>query len=87
MLSHGTFEHSTTDLVRLSSGRVVHIAGTKRGVFSSVTFDKRFSLGDKLNESNLRATLSKEGELVVTAPKVGTGVKEERRRISILKEL
>ena len=73
--------------IEVIGGRVVHITGEKRGTFSTVTFDKRFGLGDKLNESNLRAALSKEGELVVTAPKVGTGVQEERRRISILKEL
>lgn len=73
--------------VELVGGRMVHIAGERRGPFTSATFDKRFSLGDKLNEADLRATLSKNGDLVVTAPKVGTDVKEERRKIPILEEL
>ena len=46
---------------------------------SHVSFDKRFSIGQHLNESNLAAKMTKDGKLVVTAPKVGSGEKDEVR--------
>eukprot|EP01083_Nonionella_stella_P213986 771292_1 len=77
--------------IEVLGGRIVHIKGDKttssKTSSSRVSFDKRFSIGQHLNESNLKAKLTKDGNLVVTAPKVGTGEKEEVRKIPIAEEL
>lgn len=68
-------------------GRIVHIKGEKRTSNSHVSFDKRFSIGQHLNESNLAAKMTKDGKLVVTAPKVASGEKDEVRKIPVKVEL
>jgi len=73
--------------VEVIGGRIVHIKGEKTTPNSHLSFDKRFTIGQHLNESNLKAKLTKSGDLVVTAPKVGSGEKEEVRKISIAEEL
>ncbi|KAL7531181.1 hypothetical protein ACHAXR_007429, partial [Thalassiosira sp. AJA248-18] len=73
--------------IEVIGGRVIHIKGEKTTSSSQVSFDKRFSIGQHLNESNLKAKLSKDGKLIVSAPKVGTGKKEEVRKIPIAEEL
>eukprot|EP01083_Nonionella_stella_P274822 933095_1 len=69
--------------VEVIGGRFIHIKGEKTTDSSYVSFDKRFSIGQHLNESNLEAKLTKDGKLIVTAPKVGTEKKEEVRKITI----
>ena len=73
--------------IEVIGGRVVHIKGEKNTKDSHVSFDKRFSIGQHLNEENLKASFSKGGNLVVTAPKVGSGEKAEVRKIPIAEEL
>ena len=73
--------------IEIIGGRVVHIKGEKTTDSSHVSFDKRFSIGQHLNESSLEAKLTKDGDLIVTAPKVGTEEKEEVRKIDIKEEL
>ena len=73
--------------IEVIGGRIIHIKGEKNTPSSHVSFDKRFSIGQHLNESNLKAKLTKDGDLVVTAPKAGTGEKEEVRKIPIAEEL
>mmetsp|Transcript_21439 Transcript_21439/g.44727 ORF Transcript_21439/g.44727 Transcript_21439/m.44727 type:complete len:100 (-) Transcript_21439:53-352(-) len=65
--------------------RIVHIYGEKKTESSQVSFDKRFSIGNKLEESNLKAELTKDGKLVVTAPKAKMyNKKEDTRKIPIV---
>ncbi|KAL7465084.1 hypothetical protein ACHAXS_005409 [Conticribra weissflogii] len=65
--------------------RIVHIYGEKKTETSQVSFDKRFSIGNKLDESNLKAELTKGGTLVVTAPKAKMyDKKEDTRKIPIV---
>mmetsp|Transcript_11487 Transcript_11487/g.21268 ORF Transcript_11487/g.21268 Transcript_11487/m.21268 type:complete len:233 (-) Transcript_11487:25-723(-) len=73
--------------IEVIGGRIIHIKGEKITSSSRVSFDKRFSIGQHLNESNLKAKLTKDGDLVVSAPKVATGEKEEVRKIPIAEEL
>ena len=86
--SFSTRATDTADIdIEVVGGRVIHIKGEKTKDSSHVSFDKRFSIGQHLNESNLKAKLTKDGDLVVTAPKVGTGKKDEVRKIPIQEEL
>mmetsp|Transcript_21504 Transcript_21504/g.38508 ORF Transcript_21504/g.38508 Transcript_21504/m.38508 type:complete len:215 (+) Transcript_21504:84-728(+) len=73
--------------IEVLGGRIIHIKGEKNTPNSRVSFDKRFSIGQHLNESNLEAKLTKDGDLVVTAPKVVTSEKKEVRTIPITQEL
>ena len=73
--------------IEVIGGRIIHIKGEKNTSNSHVGFDRRFSIGQHLNESNLKAKLTKDGDLVVTAPKVGTGEKDEVRKLPIAEEL
>lgn len=68
-------------------GRIIRIKGEKKTSNSHVSFDKRFSIGQHLNESNLAAKMTKDGKLVVTAPKVGSGDTDEVRKIPVKVEL
>ena len=52
-------------------GRVIHIKGEKKTPSSHISFDKRFSIGQHLNESDLKAKLTRDGDLVVTDGKEG----------------
>ena len=72
VLSIPDFIHSENINVEVVGGRMIHIQAEKTGPGSRKRFlDKRFALGEHLNESNLEAKLSK-GKLVVSAPKDGT---------------
>mmetsp|Transcript_33327 Transcript_33327/g.70055 ORF Transcript_33327/g.70055 Transcript_33327/m.70055 type:complete len:215 (+) Transcript_33327:161-805(+) len=73
--------------IEVLGGRIIHIKGEKNTPTSRVSFDKRFSIGQHLNESDIEAKLTKDGDLVVTAPKVGTSEKKEVRKIAITEEL
>ena len=86
VLSIPDFIHSENINVEVVGGRMIHIQAEKTGPGSRKRFlDKRFALGEHLNESNLEAKLSK-GKLVVSAPKDGTGI-NHRRNIPIKEEL
>jgi len=77
-------------MVDVIGNRIIHIRGEHRNSNSHVSFDKRFALGNHVNESELKAKLNKDGDLVVTAPKVGgdkTTKDEVRRHIPIAEEL
>ena len=77
-------------MVDVIGNRIIHIRGEHRNVANShVSFDKRFALGSHVNESNLKAKLTKDGDLVLTAPKVGgeKTTKDEVRHIHIAEEL
>ena len=77
-------------MVDVIGNRIIHIRGEHRNVANShVSFDKRFALGSHVNESELKAKLNKDGDLVVTAPKVGGDktTKDEVRHIHIAEEL
>lgn len=50
----------------------------------ALTRDSRLA---SLNESDLKAKLTRDGDLVVTAPKKGMEKKDEVRKISIAEEL
>ena len=73
--------------IEVLRGRIMHIKGEKSIPNLRASFDKRFSIGQYLNESNLKAKLTKDGDLVVTAPKVGTSEKKEVRKNYITEEL
>lgn len=77
--------------VEVIGGRIIHIKGEKTTTSSGSSyyesFDKKFSIGQHLDEANLEAKLTKDGKLVVTAPKMGTTKKDEVRKISIAEEL
>ncbi|KAL7529514.1 hypothetical protein ACHAWF_003007 [Thalassiosira exigua] len=73
--------------VEVIDGRMVHVRGEETTDSSHMNFDKRFSIGEHLDEARLKAKLTKKGELVVTVPKVGTEKKEEVRKIAIAEEL
>lgn len=73
--------------IEVIDGTVLHIHGEKNTPNSLVSFDKRFALGHRLEETNIKATLTKSGDLIVSAPKVGFGKKSEVRKIPVLEEL
>ena len=74
--------------IEVIDGTVLHIHGEKHTSGSHVRFDKTFALGHHLDESNIKAKLTKAGELIVTAPKVGKSTKREIiRNIPIMEEL
>mmetsp|Transcript_18218 Transcript_18218/g.27946 ORF Transcript_18218/g.27946 Transcript_18218/m.27946 type:complete len:229 (+) Transcript_18218:80-766(+) len=73
--------------IEVIDGTVLHIHGEKNTPESHVSFDKRFALGHHLEESNIKAKLTKDGNLTVSAPKVKSGKKAEIRKITILEEL
>ena len=74
--------------IEVIDGTVLHIHGEKNTPGSHVSFDKRFALGHHLEESNIEAKLTKEGDLIVSAPKVGGGdTNANVRKIPILEEL
>ena len=72
--------------IEVIDGTVLHIHGEQNTPGSHVSFDKRFALGHHLEESNIEAKLTKEGDLIVSAPKVGSG-SAQIRKIPILEEL
>lgn len=76
-------------MVDVIGNRIIHIRGEHQNANSHVSFDKRFALGNHVNESELKAKMTKDGDLVVTAPKVGGDkiTKDEVRRIPIAEEL
>ena len=69
--------------IEVLGGRIIHIKGEKSIPNLRISFDKRFSIGQYLNKSNLKAKLTKDGDLVVTAPNVVTSEKKEVRKNSI----
>ncbi len=73
--------------IEVIDGTVLHIHGEESTPESHISFDKRFALGHHLEESNIQAKLTKGGELVVSAPKIGIGKNTEIRKIPILEEL
>lgn len=73
--------------IEVIDGTVLHIHGEKNTHDSQVSFDKRFALGHHIEETNIQAKLTKEGKLIVSAPKVGSSQKTEVRKIPILEEL
>ncbi len=73
--------------IEVIGGTVLHIHGEESTPESQFSFDKRFALGHHLEESNIQAKLTKRGELVVSAPKIGIGKNTEIRKIPILEEL
>lgn len=73
--------------IEVIDGTVLHIHGEENTPESHISFDKRFALGHHLDESSIQAMLTKEGELIVTASKVGVGKNTEIRKIPILEEL
>ncbi len=73
--------------IEVIDGTVLHIHGEKNTLGSHVSFDKRFALGHHLEESNIEAKLTKEGDLIVSAPKVGSDKNADVRKIPILEEL
>mmetsp|Transcript_6336 Transcript_6336/g.9236 ORF Transcript_6336/g.9236 Transcript_6336/m.9236 type:complete len:228 (+) Transcript_6336:29-712(+) len=73
--------------IEVIDGTVLHIHGEENTPESHISFDKRFALGHHLEESSIRAKLTKEGELIVSAQKVGIGKNTEIRKIPILEEL
>jgi len=76
-------------MVDVIGNRIIHIRGEHRNTNSHVSFDKRFALGNHVNEPDLKAKLTKDGDLVVTALKVGgeKTTKDEVRHIPIAEEL
>jgi len=73
--------------IEVIDGTVLHIHGEKNTPESHVSFDKRFALGHHIEETSIQAKLTKEGELIVSAPKVGSGKQSQVRKIPILEEL
>lgn len=73
--------------IEVIGGRIIHIKGERNTYSSHVSFDKKFSIGQHLDEANLKAELTKNGELIVTAPKLGADKKDEVRKIAIDEEL
>lgn len=73
--------------IEVVDGTVLHIHGEKNTLDSHVSFDKQFTLGQHLEESGINAKLTKAGELIVSAPKVGNVKKTGVRKIPILEEL
>ena len=73
--------------IEVIDGTVLHIHGEENTPGSYASFDKRFALGHHLEESNIKAKLTKDGDLIVSAPKVGGGKSAEIRKIPISEEL
>ena len=73
--------------IEVVDGTVLHIHGEKNTLDSHVSFDKQFTLGQHLEETGINAKLTKTGELIVSAPKVGNVNKTGVRKIPILEEL
>ena len=73
--------------IEVVDGTVLHIHGEKNTLDSHVSFDKQFTLGQHLEETGINAKLTKAGELIVSAPKVGNVKKTGVRKIPILEEL
>ncbi|KAL7451512.1 hypothetical protein ACHAWC_003341 [Mediolabrus comicus] len=73
--------------IEVVDGTVLHIHGEKSTLDSHVSFDKQFTLGQHLEEKGINAKLTKAGELIVSAPKVGNVKKTGVRKIPILEEL
>ena len=73
--------------IEVIDGTVLHIHGDKHRSSSQVIFDKRFALGHHLEESSIKAKLTKGGELIVIVPKVGKSMRIEVRKIPIMEEL
>jgi len=70
--------------VEIRKGSVLHIRGGHEDSRSQIRFEKTFALGRHMNPDNITATLSKDGELVIKAPKVTT-VEKEIRKIDVVK--
>ena len=69
--------------IEVVGGRIIHIKGTKTTDTSHVSFDRRFSIGQKVDEAKLEARLTKEGVLEVSAPEVWVDEKEAVRKIPV----
>lgn len=72
--------------VEIRKGSVLHIQGGHEDSHSQIRFEKTFALGRHMNPDNITATLSKDGELVIKAPKV-SNVEKELRKIDVKTEL
>jgi HSP20 family molecular chaperone IbpA len=69
--------------IEVVDGRIIHIKGTKTTDSSHVSFDRRFSIGQKVDEAKLEAKLTKDGVLEVSAPEVLVDEKEVVRKIPV----
>jgi len=69
--------------IEVVGGRIIHIRGMKTTDSSHVQFDKRFSIGQIVDEEKLEAKLSKEGVLEVSAPEVTIDDKDAVRKIPV----
>lgn len=69
--------------IEVVGGRIIHIKGTKTTDSSHVSFDKRFSIGQKVDESKLKAKLTKGGVLEVSAPEISVDEKKAVRKIPV----
>lgn len=69
--------------IEVVDGRIIHIKGTKTTDSSHVSFDRRFSIGQKVDEAKLEAKLTRDGVLEVSAPEVLVDEKEAVRKIPV----
>lgn len=70
--------------VEVVNDRFIHIRGTKSTGSSHVSFEKRFSIGQKVDEAKLQAKMTKSGLLEISAPEVtDTEVEEVVRKIPV----
>lgn len=70
--------------VEIRDGSVLHIQGGHQDKHSRVAFEKTYTLGRHVDAGAITATLSKDGVLTVTAPKVAKK-EEEVRKIDVIK--
>jgi HSP20 family molecular chaperone IbpA len=69
--------------IEVVGGRIIHIKGSKTTGSSHVSFDERFSIGQKVDEAKLEAKLSKDGVLEVSAPEVSVDEEKAVRKIPV----
>eukprot|EP00804_Cyclotella_cryptica_P004442 CCRYP_006856-RA/>CCRYP_006856-RA protein AED:0.41 eAED:0.62 QI:0/0/0/1/1/1/2/0/144 len=69
--------------IEVVGGRIIHIRGNRSTESSHVSFEKRFSIGQNVDESKLKATLTKDGLLKVSAPELSIDGKDVVRKIPV----
>jgi HSP20 family molecular chaperone IbpA len=69
--------------IEVVGGRIIHVRGTRTTESSHLSFEKRFSIGQNVDESKLKARLTKDGVLEVSAPELSTNGKDVVRKIPV----
>ncbi|KAL7481309.1 hypothetical protein ACHAW6_006993 [Cyclotella cf. meneghiniana] len=69
--------------IEVVGGRIIHVRGTKKTESSHLSFEKRFSIGQNVDQSKLKARLTKGGVLEVSAPELSTDGHDVVRKIPV----